>query len=83
MAHGRTGPDLVMNTRYVGASAIRAVSEHERRRTPDGSSDIDLARSHMNTWSFTGPLRSKRRLISSWPQAWARSQRRPSPPMSR
>ena len=48
MAHGRTGPDLVMNTRYVGASAIRAVSEHERRRTPDGSSDIDLARSHMN-----------------------------------
>lgn len=48
MAHGRTGPDLVMNTRYVGASAIRAVSEHERRRTPDGSSDIDPARSHMN-----------------------------------
>jgi hypothetical protein len=37
-----------MNTRYVGASAIRAVSEHERRRTPDGSSDIDPARSHMN-----------------------------------
>lgn len=48
MAHGRAGPDLVMNTRYVGASAIRAVSEHERRRTPDGSSDIDPARSHMN-----------------------------------
>lgn len=48
MAHGRTGPDIVMTTRYVGASAIRAVTEHETHRTPDGSSAIDPLRSHLN-----------------------------------
>lgn len=48
MAHGRTGPDIVANIRYVGMSAIRAVSEHERDRTPDGASAIDPKRSNLN-----------------------------------
>lgn len=48
MAHGRQGPDIVQNTRYASASQVRAVSEHEKNRSPDGSSAIDPARSHMN-----------------------------------
>lgn len=48
MAHGRTGPDIVQNTRYASASDVRAVSEHERNRTPDGYSAIDPDRSHLN-----------------------------------
>lgn len=48
MAHGREGPDIVMTTRYVSNSEIRAVSEHEKNRTPDGSSAIDPLRSHLN-----------------------------------
>jgi hypothetical protein len=39
---------LVMTARYGGASEIRAVSEHERNRVPDGSSAIDPGRSHLN-----------------------------------
>jgi hypothetical protein len=56
MAHGRTGPDLVMNTRYAGASEVRAVSIHEEKREPDGSSAIDPDRSELNRllWSI-GP----------------------------
>lgn len=48
MAHGRTGPDVVMTTRYAGATEIRAVSEHEKHRTADGSSAIDPDRSSLN-----------------------------------
>ena len=48
MAHGRTGPDIVMNTRYAGVSEIRSVSEHEKNRTPDGASAIDPDRSELN-----------------------------------
>jgi hypothetical protein len=48
MAHGRQGPDIVMTTRYATASDLRAVSEHEKHRTPDGSSAIDPSRSHLN-----------------------------------
>lgn len=49
MAHGRTGPDIVMTIRYVSASAISAVTAHELHRTPDGSSAIDPERTHLNT----------------------------------
>lgn len=48
MAHGREGPDLVMNIRYVGTPEIAHVSRHELHRTPDGTSAIDPARSHLN-----------------------------------
>ena len=48
MAHGRDGPDLVMTTRYVGASEIRQMTDHEVNRTPDGSSAIDETRSQLN-----------------------------------
>lgn len=48
MAHGREGPDIVANIRYVGVSAVRAVSDHEKKRIPDGVSSIDLERSHLN-----------------------------------
>lgn len=57
MAHGRTGPDIVMNIRYAAASEIRAVSFHEENRDPDGSSAIDPDRSHLNRllWSLDQP----------------------------
>lgn len=45
---------LVMTTRYAGASEIRAVSEHEKNRTPDGYSAIDPKRSHRNR-NLLGP----------------------------
>lgn len=48
MAHGRTGPDIVMNIRYVSASGVSAVTAHELHRTPDGSSAIDPGRTHLN-----------------------------------
>lgn len=48
MAHGRGGPDLVMTTRYVGASEIGQMTNHERNRTPDGFSAIDERRTHLN-----------------------------------
>lgn len=56
MAHGRTGPDIVMNTRYAGPSEVRSVSVHEEKRIPDGASAIDPDRSELNRllWSF-GP----------------------------
>lgn len=41
-------PDIVMTTRYVSARQVRAVSIHEQKREPDGSSAIDPARSHLN-----------------------------------
>jgi hypothetical protein len=48
MAHGRTGPDIVMTTRYAHDREVIAVSNHEQNRTPDGSSAIDPERSHLN-----------------------------------
>ena len=48
MAHDRSGPDVVMNIRYAGVSEIRAVTDHEIHRTPDGPSAIDPTRSHLN-----------------------------------
>lgn len=48
MAHGRVGPDIVMTTRYVGMRDVHAVSNHEMKREPDGSSAIDPLRSHLN-----------------------------------
>lgn len=48
MAHGREGPDIVMTIRYAGTSEIRSVSDHEANRSQDGSSAIDLSRSHLN-----------------------------------
>lgn len=65
MAHGRTGPDIVMTTRYVGASAIRAVTEHEMERTPDGSSAIDPLRSHLNE-VLHGPRNQQEAVDNLW-----------------
>jgi len=48
MAHGREGPDIVMTIRYATASDVKAVTDHELNRTPDGSSAIDPARSPLN-----------------------------------
>jgi hypothetical protein len=48
MAHGRTGPDIVMTTRYVGMPEIRTLTEHEENRTPDGTSAIDPHRTDLN-----------------------------------
>nr|CRY96462.1 hypothetical protein [uncultured prokaryote] len=48
MAHGRIGPDIVLNIRYAGTSEIRSVSVHEKKREPDGASAIDPERSHLN-----------------------------------
>lgn len=73
MAHGRIGPDLVMTTRYVGASEIRAVSEHELDRTPDGSSAIDPLRSHLNR-----VLHGPRTQTEAVAQAWASGVRPPA-----
>jgi len=73
MAHGRVGPDLVMNTRYVGASEIRSVSEHELDRTPDGSSAIDPLRSHLNE-----VLHGPRTQTEAVAQAWASGVRPPA-----
>jgi hypothetical protein len=65
MAHGRAGPDIVMTTRYAGASEIRALSEHERNRTPDGSSAIDPERSHLNQ-ILLGPATQQEALDRLW-----------------
>lgn len=48
MAHGRYGPDIVMTMRYANMRDVRAVSQHELNRHPDGASAIDPGRSHMN-----------------------------------
>ena len=74
MAHGRLGPDIVMNIRYAGGSEIRSVSVHQKKRTPDGSSAIDSTRSKLNEvlkgrppsrrhWRSYGPKGSSRQLV--------------------
>jgi hypothetical protein len=73
MAHGRNGPDVVMNTRYAGVSEIRAATEHEKNRTPDGSSAIDPARTHLNR-VFVGPATQQEALQ----ELWASGVRRPA-----
>lgn len=65
MAHGRQGPDIVMQTRYAGVSEIRAVSDHEENRTPDGSSAIDPDRSHLNC-ILHGPSTQQEALDAMW-----------------
>ena len=65
MAHGREGPDIVMQTRYAGASEIRSVTDHEQNRTPDGSSAIDPLRSHLNR-ILLGPSTQQEALESMW-----------------
>lgn len=65
MAHGRTGPDIVMTIQYAAASDIRAVSDHELNRTPDGSSAIDPARSHLNR-VLVGPRTQQQALDALW-----------------
>lgn len=65
MAHGRKGPDLVMTSRYAGASEIRSVSEHEENRTPDGSSAIDPERTPFNR-VLIGPRTQQAALKDLW-----------------
>lgn len=65
MAHGREGPDLVMATRYVGASEIRQMTDHEENRTPDGSSAIDETRTHLNKILY-GPATQQLALKKLW-----------------
>lgn len=65
MAHGRTGPDIVANIRYVGASEVRSVSQHERHRTPDGASAIDPERTHLNK-VLIGPETQQEALEALW-----------------
>jgi len=65
MAHGRTGPDIVMTIQYAAASDIRAVSDHELNRTPDGRSAIDPARSHLNR-VLVGPATQQEALDALW-----------------
>lgn len=67
MAHGRTGPDIVMNIRYAGASEVRAVSVHETKRTPDGASAIDPSRSELNQ-VLEGPATQTEALAAMWAQ---------------
>lgn len=67
MAHGRTGPDIVMNIRYAGASEVRAVSVHETKRTPDGASAIDPNRSELNQ-VLEGPATQTEALAAMWAQ---------------
>lgn len=65
MAHGRDGSDIVMQTRYAGVSEIRAVSDHEAHRHPDGSSAIDPLRSHLNK-ILLGPATQQEALDLMW-----------------
>ena len=65
MAHGREGPDIVMQTRYAGVSEIRSVTDHEQNRTPDGSSAIDPFRSHLNR-ILLGPSTQQEALGLMW-----------------
>lgn len=67
MAHGRKGPDIVQTTRYVGSSEIRAVTEHEKYRSPDGSSAIDPLRSHLNE-ILHGPKTQQEAVDGFWAQ---------------
>ncbi|OIQ70446.1 plasmid recombination enzyme [mine drainage metagenome] len=54
-----------MTVRYAGASEIRAVSRHEKDREPDGSSAIDLTRSHLNKILY-GPATQQEALEDLW-----------------
>ncbi|MCV2894513.1 plasmid recombination protein [Lentibacter sp. XHP0401] len=65
MAHERDGPDLVMTSRYVGASEIRQLTDHEKHRTPDGSSAIDPMRTHLNK-ILHGPSTQQEALEKLW-----------------
>tara|TARA_R110000787_G_scaffold284415_1_gene398086 strand:+ start:10784 stop:11890 length:1107 start_codon:yes stop_codon:yes gene_type:complete len=65
MAHGRDGSDIVMATRYAGASEIRQMSDHEENRTPDGSSAIDETRTHLNAILY-GPATQQSALEKLW-----------------
>ncbi|WP_207472239.1 plasmid recombination protein [Paracoccus fontiphilus] len=65
MAHGRIGPDIVMTVRYVGASEIRALTEHELHRTPDGTSAIDPLRTHLNQ-VLHGPRTQTEAVAQTW-----------------
>lgn len=58
-------PSVVMNIRYVGQSAIKAQSHHEKHRTPDGASAIDPARSHLNK-VLRGPVTQSEALERLW-----------------
>jgi hypothetical protein len=73
LAHGRIGPDIVMTIRYVGASEIRALTEHELHRTPDGTSAIDPLRSHLNQ-----VLHGPRTQTDAVAQTWASGVRPPA-----
>jgi len=65
MAHERDGPDIVMTSRYVGASEIRQLTDHEEHRTPDGSSAIDPMRTHLNR-ILHGPSTQQKALDKLW-----------------
>lgn len=65
MAHNRTGPDIVMQTRYVSASEVRAVSLHSTDRTADGWSAIDTSRSGQNR-VLHGPATQQDALDGMW-----------------
>jgi hypothetical protein len=58
-------PKVVMNIRYVGMKNIISVSDHEKNRTPDGSSAIDPARSHLNR-VLLGPKTQAEALKKLW-----------------
>lgn len=59
---------LVLNIRPASSSSIRAMDRHEMLRTPNGTSDIDMSRSHLNRTLLgldTGPLASLEALRAS------------------
>jgi len=58
-------PSVVMNIRYVGQSAIKAQSHHEKHRTPDGASAIDPERSRLNK-VLRGPATQSEALERLW-----------------
>lgn len=65
MAHDRSGPDVVMNTRYAGHSEIRSVTDHENNRSEDGFSAIDPLRTHLNR-ILHGPSNQQEALEKMW-----------------
>lgn len=65
MAHGRIDPDLVMTIQYAGVSEIRSMTNHEVDRTPDGSSAVDPARTHLNE-ILLGPKTQQEALTKMW-----------------
>lgn len=66
-------PSVVMTIRYAGASEVRAVTQHELGRSPDGSSAIDPNRTHLNE-ILHGPESQQAALD----QLWAEGVRRPA-----